>query len=149
MSEHNDYLKDISYIIEAAIRKEGLKGAIRLLETLDRGSFEVYDEIKGRYAQGKSEFSEKFIEPSRREEVVNSKVATPGEASIYRESARNLVAQDMAEHPLTEVRPTSNEETENIVSVEETLKSEGPVLKRTVNNPWSDIETVSPGQLKL
>ncbi len=148
MSEHNDYLKDISYIIEAAIRKEGLKGAIRLLETLDRGSFEVYDQYKNQYVQSNS--SEAKMESSTKiENIALTEMKTPGEASIYRESARNLVAQDMAEHPLTEVRPISNEETEDIVSVEESLKSEGPVLKRTVNNPWSDIETVSPGQLKL
>lgn len=164
MAENRDYLEDISYIIAEAIRKEGLKGAIRLLETLDRGSMEVYDQYKNQYKQNDTgvipekfvepykqndndEISEKYTEPSRMVEVPLDTTSF-NEASIYRESAKPLVEQDRQEHSAAGVSSISNESADNNVS-EELLKNEGPVLKKTINNPWSGIETVSPGQLKL
>lgn len=151
MSENRDYLEDISYVIAEAVRKEGLKEAIRLLETLDRGSMEVYDQYKNQYKQNDTGvIPEKFAEPSRRAEEAESvlNAVSFNEASIYRESAKPLVEQDRMEHSIVEVSSISNESVNNIAQGE-LLKNEGPVLKKTMSNPWSGIETVSPGQLKL
>lgn len=149
MTENRDYLEDISYIIAEAIRKEGLKGAIRLLETLDRGSKEVYEQYKNQYSQNDAGvIPEKFVEPTRRVEEVPLNTTTFNTASIYRESAKSLVEQDRKEHSTSVMNSISNESVDNNVP-EEPLKNEGPVLKKTINNPWSGIETVSPGQLKL
>lgn len=164
MTGNRDYLEDISKIIVLAIKDKGLKGAIELLETLDRGSMEVYDQYKNQYKQNDTgvipekfvepykqndndEISEKYTEPSRVVEVPLNTTSF-NEASIYRESAKSLVEQDRQEHSIVGVSSISNESADNNVS-EELLKNEGPVLKKTLNNPWSDIETVSPGQLKL
>lgn len=164
MTGNRDYLEDISKIIVLAIKDKGLKGAIELLETLDRGSMEVYDQYKNQYKQNDTgvipekfvepykqndndEISEKYTEPSRVVEVPLNTTSF-NEASIYRESAKLLVEQDRQEHSIVGVSSISNESADNNVS-EELLKNEGPVLKKTLNNPWSDIETVSPGQLKL
>lgn len=151
MTGNRDYLEDISYVIAEAIRKGGLNEAIRLLETLKNGSTEVYDQYKNQYKQNDTGvIPEKFVEPSRRVEEVSPVLNTSSinTASIYRESAKPLVEQDRQEHSAAGVSSISNESADNNVS-EELLKNEGPVLKKTLNNPWSDIETVSPGQLKL
>lgn len=151
MTGNRDYLEDISYVIAEAIRKGGLKEAIRLLETLDRDSTEVYDQYKNQYKQNDTGvIPEKFVEPSRRVEEVSPVLNTSSinTASIYRESAKPLVEQDRQEHSETEVSSISNESVDNNVPTE-ALENGGPVLKKTLNNPWSDIETVSPGQLKL
>lgn len=86
------------------------------------------------------------------EKVISMSV--PSEASIYRESARDLVEQDRREHPVV-----SEESKETIISSEtiepltpspaDNLEEKPKVLERKLNNPWSGIETVSPGQLKL
>lgn len=81
------------------------------------------------------------------EKVISMSV--PSEASIYRESARDLVEQDRREHPVV------SEETEETIepltsSPADNLEEKPKVLERKLNNnPWSGIETVSPGQLKL
>ena len=82
-------------------------------------------------------------------------ISTPSKASIYRESAKDLVEQDRREHPVV-----SEESKETIISSEtiepltpspaDNLEEKPKVLERKLNNnPWSGIETVSPGQLKL
>ena len=81
------------------------------------------------------------------EKVISMSV--PSEASIYRESAKDLVEQDRREHPVV------SEETEETIepltsSSADNLEEKPKVLERKLNNnPWSGIETVSPGQLKL
>lgn len=82
-------------------------------------------------------------------------ISTPNEASIYRESAKDLVEQDRRDYPVV---PEESKET--IISSEtiepltpspaDNLEEKPKVLERKLNNnPWSGIETVSPGQLKL
>lgn len=86
--------------------------------------------------------------------INNSVVATPKEASIYRENAKVLVEQDRLDHPVKEMSETEEQVVQNEVSEEpimdEQVLDHPKVLERTINNnPWSDLETVSPGQLKL
>lgn len=95
-----------------------------------------------------SKDSPKPISINNPEEKVIS-MSVPSEASIYRESARDLVEQDRREHPVV------SEETEETIepltsSSADNLEEKPKVLERKLNNnPWSGIETVSPGQLKL
>lgn len=95
-----------------------------------------------------SKDSPKPISINNPEEQVTT-ISTPSKASIYRESARDLVEQDRREHPVV------SEETEETIepltsSSADNLEEKPKVLERKLNNnPWSGIETVSPGQLKL
>lgn len=95
-----------------------------------------------------SKDSPKPISINNSEEQVTT-ISTPSKASIYRESARDLVEQDRREHPVV------SEETEETIepltsSSADNLEEKPKVLERKLNNnPWSGIETVSPGQLKL
>ena len=95
-----------------------------------------------------SKDSPKPISINNPEEKVIS-MSVPSEASIYRESAKDLVEQDRREHPVV------SEETEETIepltsSSADNLEEKPKVLERKLNNnPWSGIETVSPGQLKL
>lgn len=87
------------------------------------------------------------------ETAANSSIATPKEASIYREEAKALVEQDRLDHPVTQ-NEASNISTQAVPPMddayeEEPLEEHPKVLERVKNNPWSGIETVSPGQLKL
>lgn len=89
---------------------------------------------------------EKFTQPSI--------ITIPKEASIYREEAKPLVAQDMLEHPAAQNKETPVQVAPVIPSMTETYEEEPleehpKVLEKTKNNPWSGIETVLPGQLKL
>ena len=101
-----------------------------------------------------SKDSPKPISINNSEEQVTT-ISTPSKASIYRESARDLVEQDRRDHPVV-----SEESKETIISSEtiepltpppaDNLEEKPKVLERKLNNnPWSGIETVSPGQLKL
>lgn len=100
-----------------------------------------------------SKDSPKPISINNSEEKVIS-MSVPSEASIYRESAKDLVEQDRRDHPVV---PEESKET--IISSEtiepltlppaDNLEEKPKVLERKLNNPWSGIETVSPGQLKL
>ena len=95
-----------------------------------------------------SKDSPKPISINNPEEQIIS-MSVPSEASIYRKSARALVEQDRREHPVV------SEETEETIepltsSSADNLEEKPKVLERKLNNnPWSGIETVSPGQLKL
>lgn len=95
-----------------------------------------------------SKDSPKPISINNPEEKVIS-MSVPSEASIYRESAKDLVEQDRREHPV--VSEESKETIEPLTSSSaDNLEEKPKVLERKLNNnPWSGIETVSPGQLKL
>lgn len=92
-----------------------------------------------------SKDSPKPISINNSEEQVTT-ISTPSKASIYRESARDLVEQDRREHPVVSeetIEPLTSSSADN-------LEEKPKVLERKLNNnPWSGIETVSPGQLKL
>ena len=104
---------------------------------------------------------ESLIEKIPAKELVESPltntsvVTTPKEASIYREEAKPLVEQDKLDHPVKEISKEveaaiQDEVQEETIVNEETVSENPKILERTINNnPWSGIETVSPGQLKL
>lgn len=123
------------------------KGLIGLLDEI-ANEFKT-TEIPG-FARPLSDDKEspKPISIDNPEEKVTT-ISTPNEASIYRESAKDLVEQDRREHPVV------SEETEETIepltsSPADNLEEKPKVLERKLNNnPWSGIETVSPGQLKL
>lgn len=100
-----------------------------------------------------SKDSPKPISIDNPEEKVTT-ISTPNEASIYRESARDLVEQDRRDHPVvpegTKETIIQSETIEPLTpSPADNLEEKPKVLERKLNNPWSGIETVSPGQLKL
>ena len=106
---------------------------------------EVYTENK---KDEMAEFKKKLEKINNPEEKVIS-MSVPSEASIYRESAKDLVEQDRRDHPVV---PEETEETIEPLtpSPADNLEEKPKVLERKLNNnPWSGIETVSPGQLKL
>lgn len=87
------------------------------------------------------------------ETTINPSITTPKEANIYREKAKALVEQDRLDHPVVQKKSVSNIPTQEVPPMDETcdepLEEHPKVLERVKNNPWSGIETVSPGQLKL
>ena len=102
---------------------------------------------------------EEAIEVTTKEPVIettiNPSITTPKEANIYREEAKALVEQDRLDHPVVQKKSVSNIPTQEVPPMDETCENVAPleehpkVLERVKNNPWSGIETVSPGQLKL
>lgn len=100
-----------------------------------------------------SKDSPKPISINNPEEKV-APMSVPSEASIYRESAKDLVELDRKDHPVvpegTEETIIQSETIEPLTpSPTDSLEEKPKVLERKLNNPWSGIETVSPGQLKL
>ena len=87
------------------------------------------------------------------ETTINPSITTPKEANIYREEAKALVEQDRLDHPVVQNESVSNIPTQEVPPMDdaydEPLEEHPKVLERVKNNPWSGIETVSPGQLKL
>ena len=132
------------WLITKVINAKGLYGLLDEIATEFKTT-----EIPG-FARPLSDDKEspKPISIDNPEEKVTT-ISTPSKASIYRESARDLVEQDRREHPVV------SEETEETIepltsSSADNLKEKPKVLERKPNNnPWSGIETVSPGQLKL
>ena len=130
-----------------------VKGLIGLLDEI-ANEFKT-TEIPG-FARPLSDDKEspKPISIDNPEEKVTT-ISTPNEASIYRESAKDLVEQDRRDHPVVpeESKETiiSSETIEPLTSSSaDNLEEKPKVLERKPNNnPWSGIETVSPGQLKL
>ena len=132
------------WIISRVINTKGLNG---LLE-------EIAAEFKTTTIPGlarplnENKTETKPISINNPEEQVTT-ISTPSKASIYRESARDLVEQDRRDHPV------ASEEIEETIepltsSSADNLEEKPKVLERKLNNnPWSGIETVSPGQLKL
>lgn len=100
---------------------------------------------------------EEAIEVTTKEPVIettiNTSITTPKEANIYREEAKALVEQDRLDHPVVQNESVSNIPTQEVPPMDdaydEPLEEHPKVLERVKNNPWSGIETVSPGQLKL
>ena len=102
---------------------------------------------------------EEVIEAPTKEPVIettiNTSITTPNEASIYRDEAKALVEQDRLDHPVVENQETISgadpvvPQTDKICEKVAPLEEHPKVLERVKNNPWSGIETVSPGQLKL
>ena len=100
---------------------------------------------------------EEVIEAPTKEPVIettiNPSITTPKEANIYREEAKALVEQDRLDHPVVQNESVSNIPTQEVPPMDdaydEPLEEHPKVLERVKNNPWSGIETVSPGQLKL
>ena len=138
------------WLITKVINAKGLYGLLDEIATEFKNT-----EIPG-FARplSDSKDSPKPISINNPEEKVIS-MSVPSEASIYRESAKDLVEQDRRDHPVV---PEESKET--IISSEtiepltpspaDNLEEKPKVLERKLNNnPWSGIETVSPGQLKL
>ncbi len=100
---------------------------------------------------------EEVIEAPTKEPVIettiNTSITAPKEANIYREEAKALVEQDRLDHPVVQNESVSNIPTQEVPPMDdaydEPLEEHPKVLERVKNNPWSGIETVSPGQLKL
>ncbi|MGM9876104.1 MAG: hypothetical protein ACI310_02625 [Bacilli bacterium] len=93
-----------------------------------------------------SKDSPKPISINNPEEKV-APMSVPSEASIYRESAKDLVELDRRDYPVV---PEETKETTITPPVTDNLEEKPKVLERKPNNnPWTGIETVSPGQLKL
>lgn len=127
------------WLINKVINAKGLMG---LLDEI-ANEFKT-TEIPG-FARPLSDDKElpKPISINNPEEKVTT-ISIPNEASIYRESAKDLVEQDRRDHPV------APEETTITPPVTDNLEEKPKVLERKPNNnPWSGIETVSPGQLKL
>lgn len=138
------------WLINKVINAKGLYGLLDEIATEFKTT-----EIPG-FARplSDSKDSPKPISINNPEEKVIS-MSVPSEASIYRESAKDLVEQDRRDHPVVpeESKETiiSSETIEPLTSSSaDNLEEKPKVLERKLNNnPWSGIETVSPGQLKL
>ena len=150
-------------LIRKVANSEGLFGILRAIES--EFNIEIPELDKDLHEDKKQEqvtnnndaiVSEALPPKSVVEPVINPSIITnPKEASIYREEAKALVEQDRLDHPVIEnqetisgadpVVPQADEICEKVAPLEEHPK----VLERVKNNPWSGIETVSPGQLKL
>lgn len=136
------------WLITKVINAKGLYGLLDEIATEFKTT-----EIPG-FARPLSDSKDSPKPINNPEEKVIS-MSVPSKASIYRESAKDLVEQDRREHPVV---PEESKET--IISSEtiepltpspaDNLEEKPKVLERKLNNnPWSGIETVSPGQLKL
>lgn len=134
------------WLINKVINAKGLMG---LLDEI-ANEFKT-TEIPG-FARPLSDDKEspKPISINNSEEKV-APMSVPSEASIYRESARDLVEQDRRDHPVVPEETIIQSETIEPLtpSPVDNLEEKPKVLERKLNNPWSGIETVSPGQLKL
>lgn len=164
----NDTLSDQQriYLIGKILSSKGLSGVLEAVDAVKNG---LGVEIPG--LDRKLENGEKInqinykkpsepIETSTKEQtvepVINPSITiNPKEASIYREEAKALVEQDRLDHPVAQNEAASSIPTQAVPPMDEVyeeeplLENHPKVLERVKNNPWSGIETVSPGQLKL
>lgn len=169
----NDTLSDQQriYLIGKILSSKGLSGVLEAVDAVKNGFDVEIPGLERKLSEGekinqinykKSSEPKDIIEDSIKEPAIenatNSSITTPKEANIYREEAKALVEQDRLDHPVhpvvenqetisaaDPVVPQADEICEKVAPLEEHPK----VLERVKNNPWSGIETVSPGQLKL
>lgn len=166
----NDTLNDQQriYLIGKILSSKGLSGVLEAVDAVKNGLDVEIPGLERKLSEGEKINQINYKKPSEPKDIIedsikepaienatNSSITTPKEASIYREEAKALVEQDRLDHPVMEhqetisgadpVVPQADEICEKVASLEEHPK----VLERVKNNPWSGIETVSPGQLKL
>lgn len=167
--EINDTLSDQQkiYLIGKILSSKGLSGVLEAVDAVKNGFDVEIPGLERKLSEGekinqinykKPSDPKDIIEAPTKEQIVepviNSSITTnPKEASIYREEAKALVEQDRLDHPVVENQETISGADQVIPSMDETydepLEEHPKVLEKTINNPWSGIETVSPGQLKL
>lgn len=167
--EINDTLSDQQkiYLIGKILSSKGLSGVLEAVDAIKNGFDVEIPGLERKLAEGEKINQINYKKPSDPEEtietptkeqivepVINPSITTnPKEASIYREEAKALVEQDKLDHPVVEHQETISSADQVVPQVdevyEEPLEEHPKVLEKTINNPWSGIETVSPGQLKL
>lgn len=167
--EINDTLSDQQkiYLIGKILSSKGLSGVLEAVDAIKNGFDVEIPGLERKLAEGEKINQINYKKPSDPEEtietptkeqivepVINPSITTnPKEASIYREEAKALVEQDKLDHPVVEHQETISSADPVVPQVdevyEEPLEEHPKVLEKTINNPWSGIETVSPGQLKL
>lgn len=164
----NDTLSDQQriYLIGKILSSKGLSGVLEAVDAIKDGFSVEIPGLEHKLSEGEkinqinykkqsepkdiieAPVKEPVIEP-----VINSSITTPKEASIYRDEAKALVEQDRLDHPVVENQETISAADPVVPQADETcdesLNEHPKVLERVKNNPWSGIETVSPGQLKL
>ena len=164
----NDTLSDQQriYLIGKILSSKGLSGVLEAVDAIKDGFGVEIPGLERKLSEGekinqinykKSSEPKDIIEAPVKEPVIepviNSSITTPKEASIYRDEAKALVEQDRLDHPVIENQETISGADPVVPQADETcdesLNEHPKVLERVKNNPWSGIETVSPGQLKL
>lgn len=166
----NDTLSDQQriYLIGKILSSKGLSGVLEAVDAIKDGFGVEIPGLERKLSEGekinqinykKSSEPKDIIEAPVKEPVIepviNSSITTPKEASIYRDEAKDLVEQDRLDHPVVENQETISAadpvvpQTDEICEKVDPLEEHPKVLEKTINNPWSGIETVSPGQLKL
>jgi len=166
----NDTLSDQQriYLIGKILSSKGLSGVLEAVDAIKDGLDVEIPGLERKLSEGekinqinykKSSEPKDIIEAPVKEPVIepviNSSITTPKEASIYRDEAKALVEQDRLDHPVVENQETISAaapvvpQTDKICEKVAPLEEHPKVLERVKNNPWSGIETVSPGQLKL
>lgn len=164
----NDTLSDQQriYLIGKILSSKGLSGVLEAVDAIKDGFGVEIPGLERKLSEGekinqinykKSSEPKDIIEAPVKEPVIepviNSSITTPKEASIYRDEAKALVEQDRLDHPVVENQETISAADPVVPQADETcdesLNEHPKVLERVKNNPWSGIETVSPGQLKL
>lgn len=167
--EINDTLNDQQriYLIGKILSSKGLSGVLEAVDAVKNGLDVEIPGLERKLSEGEKINQINYKKPSEPkdiieaptkeqivEPVINSSITTnPKEASIYRDEAKALVEQDRLDHPVVQNESVSNIPTQEVPPMdevyEEPLEEHPKVLERVKNNPWSGIETVSPGQLKL
>lgn len=164
----NDTLSDQQriYLIGKILSSKGLSGVLEAVDAIKDGFGVEIPGLERKLSEGekinqinykKSSEPKDIIEVPVKEPVIepviNSSITTPKEASIYRDEAKALVEQDRLDHPVVENQETISAADPVVPQADEicdeSLNEHPKVLERVKNNPWSGIETVSPGQLKL
>lgn len=167
--EINDTLNDQQriYLIGKILSSKGLSGVLEAVDAVKNGLDVEIPGLERKLSEGEKINQINYKKPSEPkdiieaptkeqivEPVINSSITTnPKEASIYRDEAKALVEQDRLDHPVVQNESVSNIPTQEVPPMDdahdEPLEEHPKVLERVKNNPWSGIETVSPGQLKL
>lgn len=166
--EINDTLNDQQriYLIGKILSSKGLSGVLEAVDAVKNGLDVEIPGLERKLSEGEKINQINYKKPSEPKDIIedsikepaienatNSSITTPKEASIYRDEAKALVEQDRLDHPVVEPQETISSADQVIPSMdevyEEPLEEHPKVLERVKNNPWSGIETVSPGQLKL
>lgn len=166
----NDTLNDQQriYLIGKILSSKGLSGVLEAVDAVKNGLDVEIPGLERKLSEGEKINQINYKKPSEPKDIIedsikepaienatNSSITAPKEASIYRDEAKALVEQDRLDHPVVENQETISGADQVIPSMDETYDEKEPleehpkVLEKTINNPWSGIETVSPGQLKL
>lgn len=166
----NDTLNDQQriYLIGKILSSKGLSGVLEAVDAVKNGLDVEIPGLERKLSEGEKINQINYKKPSEPKDIIedsikepaienatNSSITAPKEASIYRDEAKALVEQDRLDHPVVENESVSNIPTQEVPPMDEICEKVAPleehpkVLERVKNNPWSGIETVSPGQLKL